>query len=64
MGEYLYQVVTINGRTIAFEADEVEVDSERYVFSEDGEVIGEFERKNVSGYFKDNIEDIEDEYEW
>lgn len=61
MGEFLYQVVTINGKLIAFEADQVVSDEERHSFLVDGEVVGEFERKNIAGYFESPIEEIDDE---
>ena len=61
MGEYLYQVVTINGKMIAFEADQVISDDERHTFMVDGEVVGEFERKNIAGYFESPLEEIDDE---
>ena len=61
MGEYLYQVVTINGKIVAFEADQVISDDERHMFMVDGEVVGEFERKNIAGYFETPIEEIDDE---
>lgn len=62
MGAYLYQVVTINGKIIAFEADEVESDVERHIFLIGGEVVAEFERKNIAGYFTLEIEDDGEDY--
>lgn len=61
MGEYLYQVVTINGKIVAFEADQVISDDERHTFMVDGEVVGEFERKNIAGYFESPLEEYDDE---
>ena len=50
MGSYLYQVVTINGRIVQFEAEMVESDEEKHQFWYDGEIVAEFERKNIAGY--------------
>ena len=61
MGEYLYQILLINGKTAEFEADQVISDDERHTFMVDGEVVGEFERKNIAGYFETPIEEIDDE---
>lgn len=58
----MYQVVTINGKIIAFEADEVESDVERHIFLIGGEVVAEFERKNIAGYFTLEIEDDGEDY--
>ena len=60
MGVYLYQVVTINGKIIAFEADEVDSDDDRHTFLVGGEVVAEFERKNIAGYFTVEIIEGED----
>lgn len=57
MGKYLYQVVTINGRIVQFEADMVESDEERHRFWYDTEVVAEFERKNIAGYIAAEIEE-------
>lgn len=60
----LFAVVMINGKMVVFEAEEVETIEDRYVFTSDGEIVAEFERKNIAGYFKEEIieEDEEDEY--
>lgn len=57
----MYYVVTINGKIIAFQADEVESDNERHSFLMDGEVVGEFERKNIAGYFWEEVSEDENE---
>lgn len=45
-----YQIMFINGRAIAFEADSV-IDSEgAYEFYIDGEVVAEFDTHNIAGY--------------
>lgn len=61
MGILLFAVVMINGKMVAFEADEVETTEEKYLFLSDGEIIGEFERKNIAGYFMEEV--IEDDEE-
>lgn len=60
MEMYLYQVVMINGKMVAFEAEEVESDSDKHVFYVDGEVVGEFERRNIAGYIAAEMEYGED----
>ena len=60
--DMLYAVVMINGKMVVFPADEVESTDEKYIFMIDGEVVGEFERKNIAGYFKEDIGD-EEEYD-
>lgn len=60
MGTYLYQVVTINGKIIAFEADEVDSENDRHIFLFGGEVVAEFERRNIAGYFATEILEDED----
>lgn len=46
---------------IAFEADEVVSDIDKHTFYIDGEVVGEFERKNIAGYFESEMPDDEEE---
>ena len=58
---YLYQVVMINGRVIEYEAERVESDDDRHVFYIGDEVVGEFERKNIAGYYQFEEEEEEDE---
>lgn len=59
MGMLLFAVVMINGKVVAFEADEVASTEEKYIFLANGEAIGEFERRNVAGYFTERVEDDE-----
>ena len=59
----IYQILSINGKIIVFFADEVESDEERHVFYLDGEVIGEFERRNIAGYVAQPFEAIDGEEE-
>ena len=56
-----FQVVTINGKIIAFEAEEVISYDDTYQFLYDGEVVGEFNKKNIAGYFSTELEDEEDD---
>lgn len=57
----LYAVLMINGKMVVFEADGVETTEEKYIFLADGEVRGEFERKNIAGYFVEEV--VEDDEE-
>ena len=57
----IYEILSINGKIIVFFADEVVSDNERHVFYLDGEVIGEFERKNIAGYVAQPFEEIDEE---
>ena len=57
----MYYVVTINGKIIAFQADDVESDNERHSFLADGEVVGEFERKNIARYCWEEIDEDEED---
>ena len=57
----IFEILSINGKIIVFFADNVESDDERHVFYLDGEVIGEFERKNIAGYVAQPFEDEEEE---
>lgn len=61
MGMLLFAVVMINGKMVVFEADEVETTEEKYIFIMGEETIGEFERKNIAGYFTAEV--IEDDEE-
>ena len=45
-----YQIVMINGRGVAFEADEVGEDDGTYKFYLNEELVAEFEKKNIAGY--------------
>lgn len=57
----LYLIVTINGKQLAFYADEVESDGNTHRFLEGGEIVSEFERKNIAGYIAFDEEEVEDE---
>lgn len=46
----VYQVVTITGRVIAFEADAVTDEDGTYMFWLDDEVVAQFEKGNIAGY--------------
>lgn len=60
----IYEILSINGKIIVFYADEVVSDEDRHVFYLDGEIIGEFERKNIAGYVAQPFEEIgEEDYE-
>lgn len=58
----MFYIVTINGKIIAFQADEVESDDDRHSFKMDGEVVGEFERKNIAGYFWEEMGEEDEDY--
>lgn len=47
----------INARVIAFVADEVEYEEGIYKFWMDGELVAEFKRDNIAGYFVNEIEE-------
>lgn len=53
---FAYTILTLNGRSFTFEADEVtEVHGELF-FSLEGEVIGIFRKDALIGYYRQNIE--------
>jgi hypothetical protein len=54
-----YIVVMINGRYIQFEADRVQEYGDDYTFYLDGDVVAEFNKKNIAGYIQ--VEDEEEE---
>lgn len=54
-------IVTINGKNISFYADEVDSDESAHRFLEDGEIVSEFERKNIAGYIAFEEEDLEND---
>ena len=61
MGMWLYLVVLLNGKMVQFLGDEVELEEGTYRFFLDGEIIGEFKKDNIAGYFMQEMEEIDDE---
>ena len=59
----LYMIVTINGKQLSFYADEVDSDESTHRFLEDGEIVSEFERKNIAGYIAFEEKDVEEDDE-
>lgn len=57
---WLFLVVMMNAKMVSFLGDEVELEDGTYRFYLDGEVIGEFKRDNIAGYFMQEMEEIED----
>lgn len=49
--ETMYTIVTLNGRGFVFEADEVDEIMGQLTFSLDGEVVAEFKKDAIAGYF-------------
>lgn len=56
MERLLYRVVMINARILEFKAEEVECEEGIYKFYLDGELVAEFKRDNIAGYFVSEIE--------
>ena len=56
----IYQIILINGKIIEFEADAYELEDGTYQFYRDGEIVGEFQKNNIAGFWSVNEED---EYE-
>ena len=57
MERLLYRVVMINARILELEAEEVECEEGIYKFYLDGELVAEFKRDNIAGYFVSEIEE-------
>lgn len=57
----IYQIIFINGRAIEFTADEFEFEDGVYRFLIDGEVIAEFVRNNIAGFYSLEETDEEDQ---
>lgn len=57
----VYTVITLNGKSYAFEADDVDEMNGRYFFYQDGEVVGIFLINGIAGYFAERAEDEEDD---
>ena len=53
----IYQIVLINGKIIEFEAEDYEYEEGTYTFYYDGEVIAQFQRNNIAGFYRLEIED-------
>ena len=49
-GEFTFEILFANGRGVAFDADEVEDDGEKYLFKTHGDVIAEFSKNMIAGY--------------
>lgn len=63
MGMWLYLVVMMNAKMVTFIGDEVELEEGTYKFYLDGEVIGEFKKDNIAGYFMEELQEVEDDYD-
>lgn len=50
MGEYLYQVMFVNGKAVIISADTCIACDKRYVFYTDGTVTAEFNSEVIAGY--------------
>lgn len=61
MGTWLYLVVMMNAKMVSFIADEVEEEDGTYKFYLDGEIIGQFKKDNIAGYFMELVEGLEDD---
>ena len=61
--DLMYTVVTLNGKGFAFYADEMSEFNGTYIFSSEGETVGEFKKDAIAGYFITRIyyEDEEDD---
>lgn len=57
----LYTVITLNGKGFQFPADEVEENDEWYEFTLDGEIVARFLIKGICGYYKQEIEEDDEE---
>lgn len=57
----LITIITLNGRAFRFEADEVDIIDDRYVFSYSGYTVASFDVKNIAGYYSESCEEEDDE---
>ena len=55
----IYQIILINGKIIEFEADEHEYEDGTYTFILGGEAVAEFQRSNIAGYCRVEIDEDE-----
>lgn len=58
--EFVYTVVTLNGRGFMFVADDVDEVCGEYVFSLEGEIVAQFKKEAIAGYFITRVEDDEE----
>lgn len=56
----MYTVITLNGRAFMFAADEVYELHGEYVFSLDREIVAQFKKDAIAGYFITRVEDDEE----
>lgn len=57
----LYTVITLNGKGFQFPADYIVESGEWYAFFMDGEVVARFLIKGICGYYKQEIEEDDEE---
>ena len=57
----IFEIVFINGKIVAFEADEVEYEDGVYTFYFEGETVAEFKRDNIAGYVRAERKEDEEE---
>lgn len=50
----------MNAKMVSFIADEVEEEEGTYKFYLDGDVIGQFKKDNIAGYFMEEMQELED----
>lgn len=46
-----YMIVTLNGRCFRFQAEEMEEIDGLYIFTNEGEVVAQFKKDNIAGWF-------------
>lgn len=61
MGEYLYQIMFIGGKAIAFQADEVNEYGNDLEFTVDGAIVAQFNKNNIAGYLVAGVNSGKDE---
>lgn len=59
--ETMYTVVTINGRGFMFQADRMMEFKGEYVFYDGDEIVGEFNKNSIAGYFISRYVEEEDD---
>ena len=57
----VYQIVLINGKIIEFLADEYEYENGEYTFYVGSEIVAQFQRNNIAGFYSLEIPDDEEE---
>lgn len=60
---YAYTIITLNGRSFTFIADEVKEFGGDYLFSENGDVVATFSKTAITGYFRSEVIDDDEEYD-